>query len=607
MKRVYFNQIKIKNFLSIGETPIEICFRSGVNIVTGINKDKLDRRNGIGKSTIADAINFAIFGEPLRNISKNNIQNNITGGRTDVSLSFDIIDSNSNKTTYKINRTLSPTRCSLYVNGQDKTESTMSNTNAYIKKILHATPELFQNCVLMSVNSTVPFMAQKKVEKKKFIESILRLEFFSLMMSDVRAEYLDTYRKYELSCKDVDNYEEQYNLTLKRQKDSEKHTKELIELYTRDILNKESFINSTSADDISSQTSRVEELYKKITDIESKIEDQRQKENLLSGKIHDVKGKIKLLKDKLNAITDNEVVCDACLRSLSLENIDNIKVKSKAFRDEIQQLKELFSKYNNKKDIIQSNIVKLSGAIHQVRSKIDGISRKIAKHRHNKELVNTYRKEIEDIKVKIQDVTNKSISIAEIAKDIKNIKTKKELAIKEKSILGKEFKVLEYVKHIVSEEGVKSYIVKKILGILNSRLAYYLNKMDSNCICSFDEFFNELIINDKGCECDYFNFSGAERKNIDLACLFAFMDLRMMQGDISYNILFFDELFDSSLDEKGVDLVLELLKDRIENNDDCIYIISHRKESIKACTNEVIYLEKIWRYYENEHFKLVDF
>ena len=100
--------------------------------------------------------------------------------------------------------------------------------------------------------------------------------------------------------------------------------------------------------------------------------------------------------------------------------------------------------------------------------------------------------------------------------------------------------------------------------MLNNKLAYYLKKMDSNCVCIFNEYFEEQIIDDKGKVLSYFNFSGAEKKNIDLACLFAFMDIRRLQGDVAFNFNIYDELFDSSLDEKGVELVIDILNERIE-------------------------------------------
>ena len=73
MKYVNFNNIKVKNFLSIGNELVKINFKKGINIITGNNRDKLDRRNGVGKSTIADSIHFAIFGETIREIPKSNI------------------------------------------------------------------------------------------------------------------------------------------------------------------------------------------------------------------------------------------------------------------------------------------------------------------------------------------------------------------------------------------------------------------------------------------------------------------------------------------------------------------------------------------------------
>ena len=68
--------------------------------------------------------------------------------------------------------------------------------------------------------------------------------------------------------------------------------------------------------------------------------------------------------------------------------------------------------------------------------------------------------------------------------------------------------------------------------------------------------------------------------------------MRRLQGDIAYNIVMFDELLDSSLDEKGVELVLNIIRERIDTYSESIYIISHRKESVKAATGDVVVLEK---------------
>ena len=139
-------------------------------------------------------------------------------------------------------------------------------------------------------------------------------------------------------------------------------------------------------------------------------------------------------------------------------------------------------------------------------------------------------------------------------------------------------------KELLELDGI---FFKKVVLVINPVLTE-----DSNCVCMFNEYFEEEIINEKGKICLYNNFSGAERKAIDLACLFSFMDMRKSQGDVYYNISFYDELFDSSLDEKGVDLVLEILNERVEKYNECVMVISHRKESIKSANGDIIFLEK---------------
>ena len=187
MKQINFKTITIKNFLSVGNTPVSVDFKRGLHIITGINKDKEDRQNGVGKSTIADAINFAVFGETLRDLKKEYIVNSINKKNCEVVLEatikqFDTIDN------IKIVRTLEPSKCFIYINDEDKTRDSISNTNDFIMKKFNCTPEIFQNCVIMTINNTTPFMAKKKQEKRKFIEDIFNLGVFSNMSNLLKTD-----------------------------------------------------------------------------------------------------------------------------------------------------------------------------------------------------------------------------------------------------------------------------------------------------------------------------------------------------------------------------------------------------------------------------------
>jgi DNA repair exonuclease SbcCD ATPase subunit len=70
VRLVSFKKLKITNFLSIGDVPVEINFDTGINVITGINYDKEDSKNGVGKSTIIDALYFALFGSTIRELNK---------------------------------------------------------------------------------------------------------------------------------------------------------------------------------------------------------------------------------------------------------------------------------------------------------------------------------------------------------------------------------------------------------------------------------------------------------------------------------------------------------------------------------------------------------
>ena len=184
MKYVTFQQVSIKNFLSVGETPVVVDFNTGLNIITGNNKDKVDRRNGVGKSTVADSIYFAIFGTTLRELKRDHIVNNITQRNCEVMLNFNVQQAGETN-RYKLIRKLVPSKCYLYKNDEDITLDTIANTTEHVCEILNTNADVFQNCVIMTLNNVIPFMAKKKLEKRKFIESIFNLQVFGCIRDSI--------------------------------------------------------------------------------------------------------------------------------------------------------------------------------------------------------------------------------------------------------------------------------------------------------------------------------------------------------------------------------------------------------------------------------------
>jgi len=298
---------------------------------------------------------------------------------------------------------------------------------------------------------------------------------------------------------------------------------------------------------------------------------------------------IEMNHEKYNKMCSDHDQCPVCLNKLDESHKDYIEEEKQSVKQQIDQLTvkknsadSKLKEANNIRTTLMSKKTKLNDrktAANIQKSNIDNIEQRLKQ-------LKSLRKDITDDLKSVENVdTSLDVNIKEVSKRLESTQTHID-EIKE------ELSKLDVIKFIVSEEGVKSYIVKKILQLLNSKLSHYLKKMDSNCICVFNEYFEEEIIDEKGKQCSYFNFSGAERKNIDLACLFAFMDIRRLQGDVAFNFSMYDELFDSSLDERGVELVIDILKEKIEKYNECIMVISHRKESTKMATGEIIFLEK---------------
>ena len=593
MRYVHFKHIKISNFLSIGRKPVEINFKPGLNIITGKNYDKADRANGVGKSTIADAVHFALYGSTIRDLKKENIVNDqAPESLCEVELELDYQqDEQINKC--KIVRTLNPTKCFFFVNGEDITRSGVPQTTELIIDTIKTSSEVFQNSVIMTINNTIPFMAQKKVEKRKFIEGILGLEVFGNMLLLARSDFNDVKRNIDIECtkneevnrslldavKQKESYEANKNKridTLKVRQDN--NVQELA------VLNEK--LGKIDSVDVAAQA-KVEADLNVLKSAEKTYE---KKVAAINKLITEAEAHIKFNTDRIKKLKKVDSNCPHCGKDLA-EAANSQYEKDKAdCEKEVQDYTEVARQEEPRLKLAQKGLDELENSIPEMERKLNNF----ALRKKEIENINTRVKQLNDWQNQLvididtlnKDSSNFQDSIDGILNRQKDIKT---------SIidLQERMDIIENAKFITSEEGVKSFIVKKILQVLNLRLSQYLRRLESNSIVTFNEFFDETITNERGKECSYFNFSGAERKAIDLAMLFTFQDVRRAQADVWLNLSMFDELLDSSLDEKGIELVLDILRERVDNYSESIYIISHRKESKKYCTNgEIIYLEK---------------
>jgi DNA repair exonuclease SbcCD ATPase subunit len=279
------------------------------------------------------------------------------------------------------------------------------------------------------------------------------------------------------------------------------------------------------------------------------------------------------------------IKCDKCLQEIPHTHVEHLEKMKEQYQseldnivEEIDKLKEDKSQFHSKKEKVQQKVAEFQDQINEAKvtkQKLEGLEISLKQ----------YKESLDNLKL---DELPKPAFEENIIKTQERYDTERDnfLLLKQKS------EDYEVCKFVLGEEGVRSFVVKRLLSMMNASIQQYINDLGMSIRCKFDEYFDEQLSNDKGKEISYWNLSGGERRTVDLACAWAFKDLKRKISGVSSNVVWIDEVFDAAFDERGFDLLVELVKKRIEKNDLAVYAISHRKEILKQVTGSIIELEK---------------
>jgi DNA repair exonuclease SbcCD ATPase subunit len=594
MQKIIFKNISIQNFLSVGETPLKLNFNKGISLITGLNKDK-DSKNGCGKTTILDALYWNIFGNTIRDIKKDKIIHNQSKKNCVVIMEFTREIPSQEIENFKIERCIEPSYVHLYRNEEDITLSSMPKTDEQIKEIIGGNEEVFRNAVIMSLDNSMPFMAQKKIEKRKFVEGILQINIFSDMLQKVRQDFNESKKEYEILVNKFNEQQKSLKIFNEQlEKNKQQKTLKLKQLEDKITVNLQKIEEINKIEDTSVTIEKckthigtientIESEESSLIQISEIIEKLSKEETLVESEVERSESEIRKIKSKSG-------VCPTCKREYATESKEviekhllelNEKLETK--QDELKIVVENTNKQKQIKITNQNNIKNSKDILKKLNEKISKLS-SLAQE------ISFLEKTNNDIKLEMTTITFDKDDLEDTIEKIKSEINDSENLL---SNFQKKLNILESAKFVVSEEGVKSFIIKKMLDLLNQKLNYYLNLLEAPCVCSFDETFEETLINEHKKECSYFNFSGGERARINLAVLFTFQDILKTQTGIGYSLSVYDELLDSALDEKGVRKVLDILRERTEKHNDSVYIISHNSTIAKNEIEQVVMLEKI--------------
>ena len=591
MKKIDFKTLYIQNFLSIGNDPVEINFNNGLNVISGINKDEGDIANGSGKSSIIDAFYFAIFGNTMRELSKLSfVVNRKNNKNCIIRLEFDINDY-SGQSTYLIERKLAPQGLKLWKDGTEITKSTVAETNKFIEELIIADKDIFQNCLVMRANNTTPFMAKKKQEKKNFIENIFNLNIFSLMSRYLKDDIRETKGQYALEQNTLNlhnNNLAEYNKELQRilklqEEEAVSKQEEIVELNAKIqnehdkkvlALSKYMEVKNNAPGDASSSDATIkacDNALKQLNSIKSKFSVD-----------------VAVLERDYNKLQKSENVCPTCKREYPADYLQEIETKKSNIFNEISEINvklEAVSEKITEIEAKKSSAMTIINAVSTWKSELLLIQKEVERCDN---IIKLYQEQLNKklVKKEFSGVENFKNLIKSAEDSITEVKTKVNFLEKE---LGK----MNVCEHVLGEYGVRAYIVNKLLDVFNSRIMYYLTAIKSTFNFRFNEFFEEEIKDANGIICLYNNCSGAEMKKIDLAISFAINDMLTLQKQVNYNVLFFDEILDSSLDDKSLNIILDFISEHVQKENKAVYIISHKSGAHIPHINEVITVEKV--------------
>ncbi len=573
---IVFKNITIKNFMSVGNVTQALNLSNdGLTLVLGNNLDLGGdgARNGVGKTTIVNALSFALYGDALTTIRKQNLINKTNGKNMLVTLEFE-----KNGETFKIERGRSPNVLHFYINNNQVEEKTDEGqgenrvTQKEIDRLIGMGKEMFKHLVALNTY-TQPFLALRANDQREIIEELLGITQLS--------EKADILKEGIRNTKELIKDEESRHRALE---ESNARVKSTID----DLKRRSRTWNKKKDEDLTNILAGITEL--ESTDIDAELQSHRDlevfKENdnrlkLANKELATRQGNINKLKESLtlsesNLVSLEENKCHTCGQDIQDEKQQTLLTDANKL---LVQIKDALKEEHGL--LAQSDIA--------VRDIGDMGTRPITKYpsieeaiKHQSNLENLkgtlVTKEEEEDPYQEQIETLETTALAEISWENMNEYTK----LQE----HQEF----LLKLLTNKDSfVRKRIIEQNLAYLNHRLGYYLDKLQLPHEVEFKSDL-EVDITQLGQTFDFDNLSRGERNRLILALSWSFRDVYESFTE-PMNLLFIDELVDSGMDQVGIELSMSVLKKMGREMKRNVFLISHRDE-LAGRVNNVLMVVK---------------
>ena len=542
-------RVRFKNFRSYGNQFTEVILdKVGSTVITA--------PNGSGKSTILMAIEFALFGRVSNGISKPDLVNSIN--KKDCLVE---VECETNGRQILVRRGIKPAVFDIEIDGKwvDQDASSRDYQSKFEEEVLGFNIASFRQVISISGGSYTPFLLLAAGARRRIVEELLNLTIFSKMAS----LHLATINQNREELASAENEIGRLQASIQSLKKGLESLAEQEEGYRLTI---ESNIQSAE-DKIAAFLAENEEANRRIEEfspVREKIKQRKDKRQKLLDFKRDIEKKVSRIDEyvKFFHVHDH---CPTCKQGITHE-----------FKQESIGPKEA------KKAEYAESLHRLEDTLKQTRDDIEKLESILEKTLELEKQVHSTNSRIRDLQSFITQqqkmLKNSAGSGDEIRGEIK-AKSEQMENLKERRLdLLEEKQYNDIITAIIKDNGIKSKIIAQYVPHMNAEINRYLEILNLNLSFEIDEQFNEKILSRFKDELSYASFSAGERARIDIAILFTWRELAKLKNSLSCNLLFLDEIFDSVLDEEGLESFINLLRYNLKDTN--VFLISHRPEVV---------------------------
>ena len=557
--------LTVKNFMSVGNATQDVNFdRKDLTLVLGENidlgGDDSGARNGTGKTTIINALSYALYGNALTNIRKDNLINKTNAKNMLVTIDFEV-----NGVDYKIERGRKHNVMKFYIGDveqeskDDNSQGDSRETQAEIERLLGMSHDMFKHVVALNTY-TEPFLSLKANDQRTIIEQLLGITLLS--------EKADSLKEQSKATKDAIQQEE---FNIKAISDANKRIEEQIESLQR----RQMMWLTKHKDDVRQIQEALDELLKIDIDVEIQAHKDLTAYNQKRRDLSDLDKAIQRAdldcarEQKLVAKTEKEIAdleshtCYACGQTFhDTKHEEVLATKRATLAEAHKQYLELFGQLQ----LFQATRKELGEV---------GVQPKV--YYDKEEDAIHHRSTVSNLQTQLETKTAEEDPYAEQIADMRATA----LAEINYANMNELMRIKEHQEFLLKlltnkDSFIRKRIIDQNLSYLNARLSYYLDKIG---LPHSVKFLNDLSvqIEELGRELDFDNLSRGERNRLILSLSWAFRDVwESLYQPI--NLLFIDELVDSGMDSSGVENSLAILKKMTRESNKSVWLVSHKDE-----------------------------